>query len=123
MTQQKKNELVKMIDSFLEKRGFSKDGGWAEVESDDICGLIDIVYLLLELKYECDADGDLPVNFQLINRTEYLSVSRLLLPYPEKVESVEKLVKYLIRASLILKGDSERVEWFANEIERRVKGK
>lgn len=71
-------DLMKQIQEFLAERRL-EDGGWAEVKQEDIEQLSEIIWELINLKFEKDVDGDLPVNFRLANR----NIERFL--YPVKV--------------------------------------
>ena len=64
--------LHEKIDNFLKNRRESY-GGWAEITDQDITDLRGIISLLIEEKCERDSDGDLPIEYILINRIkEYL---------------------------------------------------
>lgn len=58
-----------MIEEFLKIKSCS-DGGYAPVGLNDIVLLRNILKSILDLKYERDADGDLPVGFILIDKTK-----------------------------------------------------
>ena len=62
-------ELNEMIAAFLAERRES-DGGYAPVTRDDIRQLYDIIYKLIELKWENDPDGDGPMSAKLIDHTK-----------------------------------------------------
>lgn len=57
------------MNEFFESTGES-DGGWAKVEKDDLSSLYDIIVDIVALKYETDADGDLPINIALCDRNQ-----------------------------------------------------
>ena len=69
---QKLLKMNKDIQSFLRNRRESY-GGWAEITEQDMMDLRSIINLLIDLKCEKDSDGDLPIEYILINRVrEYL---------------------------------------------------
>jgi len=69
---QKLLKMDKGIQKFLRNRRESY-GGWAEITEQDVMDLRDIINLLIDLKCEKDVDGDLPIEYILINRIkEYL---------------------------------------------------
>lgn len=71
-------ELTQKINDFVspDKRSESSPGGgWAPVQNNDIAELRAIVLLLLEMRYERDADGDLPINVHFLDRTKYENAS------------------------------------------------
>lgn len=61
--------LYERIDQFLEHHRTS-DGGWASVEDGDERELGMIIDQLLWYKYDEDADGDLPINFMIVDRNK-----------------------------------------------------
>lgn len=64
------DEVVKLITDWAIDQKVSK-GGYAPVELQEIHDLNYIILKLLELKYERDPDGDLPVDFELVDRTRH----------------------------------------------------
>jgi len=69
---QKLLKMDKCIQKFLRNRRES-NGGWAKITEQDVMDLRDIINLLIDLKCEKDPDGDLPIEYILINRRkEYL---------------------------------------------------
>ena len=81
--------LNNLFVNFLKKKGKS-DGGWAEVSDDDIDDLHEIMEELLVLKYEEDADGDLPIEFVITNRNTHESNNFLRTQYTHKLNPDEK---------------------------------
>lgn len=63
-------DLRRKIEAFLEHPSQS-EGGYAPVAMDDLEQLADILRTLVGHKYEEDPDGDLPVAFELCDRTRY----------------------------------------------------
>jgi len=72
-----KVELLEQISRFLVDSRKS-DGGYAEVTTEDMQQLQDIFYKICELKFQKDADGDLPINFQVVDRNK----KHFLIPQP-----------------------------------------
>jgi len=62
------DKLFDKIRKFLADHRESEDGGWARVTKEDRGLLHQIVLTLIELKFDRDPDGDLPVEFDLVNR-------------------------------------------------------
>lgn len=58
------------LDEFLTERRTS-DGGWAEVRDEDIDQLNELIYAIIDAKFEKDEDSDLPIEFRLTDRTKY----------------------------------------------------
>jgi hypothetical protein len=64
--------LFQNINEFLaERKESSPGGGWAPVTQDELQELNAIIHDLIELKYEYDADHDLPVTWGLTDRTMF----------------------------------------------------
>lgn len=62
--------LQKQIQNFLREKRNSEGGGWSPVTVDDYVQLHQIIGSLLELKWERDGGGDLPIEHHLIDRTK-----------------------------------------------------
>jgi len=60
----------KVADFCVDQR-VSDDTGWAKVTDTDIDNLSDIIQDLIIIKCERDVDGDLSVEFDLINRRKF----------------------------------------------------
>lgn len=75
--------LKSEIDQFLSEIKTS-NGGLAEVAASDISDLARILNKLIALKYERDSDGDLPVEFRLVDRTRFERSFSVLVPYVHK---------------------------------------
>lgn len=68
------------VGEFLETRSRS-GGGFAPVGESDIQSLSDIIEHILEIKYERDPDGDLPVELTLVDRTRCKRLHAMAVPY------------------------------------------
>lgn len=77
--------LSKMIEKFLaEKRESSAGGGYAEITDQDTEDLYAIVHALIEKKCEADADGDYPIQVNLVNRRLHEPLHWMPVPYGHK---------------------------------------
>lgn len=72
------SHLDSLIEQFLEDRReydrdqfFLRKGPWPPVEREDLHQLAEIINELIKLKWECDDDGDLPIQFDLLDRNKY----------------------------------------------------
>ena len=63
-------KISELIGEFLAER-VKSDSGFAPVGENDIERLYNIIELILDAKYERDADGDLPVVVRLVDWTKY----------------------------------------------------
>jgi len=75
----KKSLLDKLAKFWTEKR--KSTGGWAEVRTEDMRQLADIIYELIERKWERDPDGDLPIEVQIVDRTRFERTAYAPVPY------------------------------------------
>jgi hypothetical protein len=76
------SQLDILIDRFLEDhRECTAGGGYAQITSEDIGLLYDIVRKLVDLKCDKDADGDLPVECKLINRRTHEPFHYMAVPH------------------------------------------
>jgi hypothetical protein len=74
------SHLDGLIDRFLEDHRES-DGGYAKVTTEDIRELHEIVQWLIELKCDTDPDGDLPIEFEIVNRRTHERMHYGQVPY------------------------------------------
>ncbi len=75
-----KKSLFSKMEKFLAERRHSS-GGYAEVRIKDMTDLDKIIHELIELKFERDPDGDLPVEFKLVDRTRFEPMHFAVVPY------------------------------------------
>jgi hypothetical protein len=89
-------ELNKLIETFLYEKRFS-DGSWAEVKPEDISVLHKIIQSLLELKFQRDADGDLPIEWALVDRTREYNpfLFYCSMRYPHKLKTLGEYINLL----------------------------
>jgi len=81
-----KQKLHALIDKFLKERKKST-GGYAPVSQEEIDTLCNIVQSLIELKYQPDPDGDVPVEFTIVDRTQYERLGYGPIPYIDKANT------------------------------------
>lgn len=72
--------VIEMVTEFIAVRKESK-GGYAPVETDEVRQLAEIMKSLIELKYEEDPDGDMPIEFRIVDRTRFESHIFDTVPY------------------------------------------
>lgn len=89
------SHLDNLINSFL-KHHRESDDGWAEITPEDMSLLWDIIRELIKLKCSQDADGDLPIEFKLVNRMTHENLQFDPVPYREEV-SHEQIMRILMR--------------------------
>lgn len=78
------DNLAKKIESFIAIRSKS-EGGYSPVSNKDIQDLSSILQSLIEAKYEEDPDGDLPISYQLIDRTKYQTSPYSPMPHTHRL--------------------------------------
>lgn len=85
-------DLTRKIEAFLANPSKS-EGGYAPVARDDLEQLAEILRDLVARKYEEDPDGDLPVSFELYDRTRYQRAYFSLIPHlrDEDYNDIKKL--------------------------------
>ena len=79
------SHLDGLIDHFLGDHRESK-GGYAEITHEDIKELHEIVRELIELKCDRDPDGDLPIEFEIVNRRTHERMNYGQVPYRESYD-------------------------------------
>lgn len=68
------------LKTFLDARVEGDGDGWAPVTQEDYSALHDLIFRLIALKWGTDADGDLPINFDTVDRNKGRLVSTTV-PY------------------------------------------
>jgi len=79
------SHLTNLIGHFLKDRRES-DGGFAKITQGDINLLYEIVELLVERKCERDPDGDMPIEFEIVNRRTHEPMHYGPVPYRDGTE-------------------------------------
>ena len=87
--------LIKMLEAFLKKKSESQNGGFAKVSEGEIEDLYKIIRCILELKYEKDASGDIPVDFRLVDRTKFERLHYIPVPYEHKAKNDDERMDIL----------------------------
>ena len=94
-----RKSLNNKIDKLLKKK-VKSHGTWGEVTTPDLEDLCEIFDGLIRLKYQCDADGDFPVDFMLIDRSTCEPLHFTPLPYPPKYQGGEPGPEDMLRDML-----------------------
>lgn len=95
----KQKHIHKLIDKFCEVQSLST-GGYAPVAEGDIDKLHRIINAIIEAKYGPDPDGDTPIDFRLIDRTNFRPMHYFNVPYEHNAkteEQTEELLDLLLR--------------------------
>jgi len=87
--------LTKMLEAFLKKKSESQNDGFAMVSEGEIEDLYKIILRILELKYEKDASGDIPVDFRLVDRTKFERLHYIPVPYEHKAKNDDERMDIL----------------------------
>lgn len=85
-------EILSHLRPFLRNRSESEDSGWPKVTPEDTSRLSMLIYYIIKAKWGPDADGDLPVQTRIIDRTRY-QWHGFLIPYPHLAEDLPALMK------------------------------
>lgn len=66
----KKQELLQLISEFIDRKDPSKScpDGYDDVDHLDMITMRSIFNGIIEQRFHRDVDGDLPINYQLVNR-------------------------------------------------------
>lgn len=72
--------LLARVEEFGRER-VPSTGGWAPVKPEEVSELAGILNDVIAAKYDPDPDGDLPINFQLVDRTRFERAHFFLIPY------------------------------------------
>ena len=83
-------KIHRLVDAFLTKKVRIKNGGgWAPVTEEEMLQLVDILDQLVTAKYQKDSDGDLPVEFVLIDRNTCQRMDFRTMPYMPKAKEAD----------------------------------
>lgn len=81
-------KLLARVEAFVGDVSFSAPGGgWAPVAEGAIDELSGILKDVIACKYQTDADGDVPVEFHLIDRTRFQRPHYFLIPYTHRAKT------------------------------------
>lgn len=86
MTKHELKVLNNLIADFLAERRKS-DGGFAPVTEQDLNQLCSIMEKLTGMKWGRDADGDLPIDWEIIDRTRFERMHFQPVPYQHKAQN------------------------------------
>lgn len=94
-------EIIHLIDNFLQKRTESKGSSFARVTHQNMHDLSEIIYKIIEAKWGRDADGDLPVKYDLTDWTRYQAMYWTDVPHrsrdlPGHIEATVRNLHYAI---------------------------
>jgi len=103
------DELLAKIQFFLESPRQS-DGGWAPVEKQDMIQLSDIIQALISAKWQPDADGDLPVEVGIVDRTRYEPQPGIAVRYFHKAQSDAERMDIIRQHMLNVRAASSRLD-------------
>jgi len=88
------SHLDGLIDRFLEDHRES-DGGYAKVTTEDIHLLYEIVRELIAFKCEEDPDGDLPIEFEIVNRRTHEPMHYGQVPYRDGIDGCREPIPFM----------------------------
>ena len=66
---------------WLSKPKIDSEGGYAKVSDSDFGELADLIRVLIQARWGEDEDGDLPIEFTLVNRTTHYRLRFRPVPY------------------------------------------
>ena len=113
-------KLINKLEDFLYKRSES-DGGYAKVQERDLEKLGEIVSLIVQAKYEKDPDGDIPVSFDLYDRTKYVRPYFSPIPHLHNADGdVEILMSALRSATGNMETAQEQVRNITRQLEHSL---
>lgn len=100
-----RDDLDDLITTFLlERREHDRDefmlrSAWPRIEDKDLYQLAEIIECLIKLKFATDDEGDLPVEFNLINRKKFQRQHWFKQTYWHRADTVEELFQPLFDAN------------------------
>lgn len=79
-----KEEFIETIKEFINNPIEDNPSGWPHVNEKDISSLFNIFLGIIEFHFPRDIDGDLPIEFEIIDRTKYEGNHFFKIPYLHK---------------------------------------
>ena len=98
------------VELFLSERRSSDHGDWANPTDGDMNLLDEIIYGLIEQKFERDCDGDLPLRYHVLDRTKYEPLTYLDIPHTGMDSTMEERLKNIEMYSMLVRIYSDRVD-------------
>lgn len=107
-----KQTLLRDIETFLSERKEAKGSGWPEVKLEEERQLNAIIHALICLKWEEDVDGDLPIEWETVDRTKYYHpfLHYCKSEYPHKKKTLGDYISLLTHAQMNLSTAQSEVE-------------
>jgi hypothetical protein len=96
--------LISDLQGFLSEKKPAIRTGFPRVEEKEMEVLKDLLRTIIELKYETDGDGDLPIEFVLNDRTRFRPFHVSPIPYSHKVDPEDLDTRLAILRSLVGQG-------------------
>lgn len=107
------------IDTFLNDKRKSIRGAWATVLDRDLNDLCDIIELLIDEKFQGDADGDRPVRYRLYDRTQVEANHFFDIPHTHKTNNSEDMVEAISFATTNVKMAADKLDTLMKIFEDR----
>ncbi len=118
-----RKEAHDALDKFLENYQFSVNGDWAPFTENDESVLYKLLEAIATAKFEPDCDGDLPINWHIINRTQYEGLRYANLPYIYKSPTLETIAQYIMNAHTNVRISNARLDDGIHALEFLLKNK
>ena len=109
------SHLTNLIGHFLQDRRES-DGGFAKITRGDINLLGAIVEILIERKCERDPDGDLPIEFEIVNRRTHEPMHYGPVPYRDGTDG-ESPVPFMEMVRILQRNLNIAISRLDNELD------
>lgn len=125
MRERERKVLNKLVDKFLAERRVS-DGGWAPVTERDLEQLCAIIDRIIRAKWGKDSDGDLPVEWWLIDRTRFQRMHYAPVPYGDEAKdelALERLNLVLMNANIANRELDVTLRILQNRLREKPKSK
>lgn len=109
-----KNELDDAIFDYLYERVESNAGGYAHVTQNDYTALCGVIDKLIELKYEADMYGALPVEAIVIRKEREFVIPPYRLPHSHKVSNITQMIEAITCATRVVSAASRYIDTLLN---------
>lgn len=94
VTKRQRTKVDKALDKLLAERRVST-GGYAPVTDEDLEQLHVLMYAIIEAKWGEDPDGDLPIEYKVVNRQAHERMHYAPIPYKHKINNFEGIRNWL----------------------------
>ncbi len=113
-------KILEFLVPLLETRSEVEDGGWPQVNPEDVTILRQVILAVIMAKWGRDSDGDLPIETKVVDRTRYRPITQSPLLYEHRAETMKQLFGILDLALLNVASNIDAYRSIMREVDVRL---